>query len=363
MPQATEFAPKAIKDMWPIIDKAYKSAQFSGILSGGSYGYHVSRNRLKRLGKTGDYSIQAAADKEGDGDAGSAIDISLNDAEMELATRRLLLACLDKDPRVQGKMREFFGTLDGRKVTGYSPYRGRHVSADSSHLWHIHISIHRKYCEDAAVCRGIAEVMAGIKPGSSGGGGDVPEKWDGKSFPGRDAFKLGHRHDAVTLLGQRLVAHGYGKYKVGPGPNFTEVDLAGVKAFQLAQGWTGADADGYPGPETWKRLMAAPKPKPPAKPAVDLSKLIAAAKADPGRKQGGTTSGAADDVKLVESALRIEGLLSAKYAGDGSFGSLTVEAYAAWQRKCGYRGKDADGIPGKASLQKLGAKHGFNVKD
>lgn len=103
-----------------------------------------------------------------------------------------------------------------------------------------------------------------------------------------------------------------------------------------------------------------PASTPASKPAVDLSSLIAAAKRDPGLPQGGTTH--PKDVKPVEAALRAEGLLPAKYASDGSFGSLTVKAYAAWQRKCGYRGKDADGIPGKASLTKLGAKHGFTVK-
>ncbi|MGC4111910.1 MAG: peptidoglycan-binding domain-containing protein [Nocardioides sp.] len=39
---------------------------------------------------------------------------------------------------------------------------------------------------------------------------------------------------------------------------------------------------------------------------------------------------------------------------DGLFGPETQEAYAAWQRRCGFRGKDADGKPGKVSLQRLG---------
>ncbi|ATI18727.1 endolysin [Streptomyces phage Daudau] len=105
------------------------------------------------------------------------------------------------------------------------------------------------------------------------------------------------------------------------------------------------------------------KPATPAKPApkvVDLSNVVAAAKRDPGLKQGGTTHAA--DVKIVEAALKAEGLLSATYASDGSYGSVTIQAYAKWQRKLGYTGKDADGIPGLASLKKLGAKHGFSVK-
>ncbi|CAM5387739.1 N-acetylmuramoyl-L-alanine amidase [Streptomyces microflavus] len=103
-----------------------------------------------------------------------------------------------------------------------------------------------------------------------------------------------------------------------------------------------------------------PAPAKPAVPTVDLSNLIAAARRDPSLKQGGTTHPA--DVKIVEAALQKEGLLGASYAKDGSFGSLTKAAYAAWQRKLGYTGSAADGIPGRASLEKLGVKRGFKVK-
>lgn len=98
----------------------------------------------------------------------------------------------------------------------------------------------------------------------------------------------------------------------------------------------------------------------PSKPVVDLSNVVAAARKDPGAAQGHTTHAA--DVKIVEKALRAEGLLSATYASDGSFGTTTIAAYAKWQRKLGYAGRDADGIPGLTSLKKLGARHGFTVK-
>jgi hypothetical protein len=102
-----------------------------------------------------------------------------------------------------------------------------------------------------------------------------------------------------------------------------------------------------------------PAPKPPTKPSVDLSNLVAAARTDPKAKQGHTTHPA--DVRIVEAALRAEGLLPDAYAGDGSFGTKTVLAYAAWQRHLGYVGAAADGIPGMTSLTKLGQKHGFTV--
>ncbi|MEQ7125391.1 N-acetylmuramoyl-L-alanine amidase [Actinopolymorpha sp. B11F2] len=105
-----------------------------------------------------------------------------------------------------------------------------------------------------------------------------------------------------------------------------------------------------------------PTPAPPPRPrVVSLSALVRAAKSDPKRKQGGTTAGAADDVRLLEQALKAEGLLASGYAGDGSYGTRTVEAYAKWQRRCGFTGDDADGVPGISSLTRLGNKHSFKV--
>ncbi|MFJ8163807.1 N-acetylmuramoyl-L-alanine amidase [Streptomyces sp. NPDC096136] len=100
---------------------------------------------------------------------------------------------------------------------------------------------------------------------------------------------------------------------------------------------------------------------PPATPAptvsVSLSRLIAAAKADPPRAG---TPVSYSGVKTVEDALVAEGLLAAGLA-DGHFGTATVTAYAKWQRRQGYSGPDADGIPGRASLVVLAARHGFTI--
>ncbi|WP_151480615.1 N-acetylmuramoyl-L-alanine amidase [Streptomyces albicerus] len=96
-----------------------------------------------------------------------------------------------------------------------------------------------------------------------------------------------------------------------------------------------------------------------ARPVVDLSKLLAAAKADP-PKSGTPVSYAG--VKVVENALVAEGLLARSLA-DGHFGTATQAAYGLWQMRCGWRGDDADGLPGKSSLSKLGARRGFDVKE
>ncbi|MER6601214.1 N-acetylmuramoyl-L-alanine amidase [Streptomyces parvus] len=99
------------------------------------------------------------------------------------------------------------------------------------------------------------------------------------------------------------------------------------------------------------------KPAPPKTPVVDLSKLIAAARHNPAAKGTPVTY---NGVRTVETALVDAGLLAKPYS-DGHFGTTTVAAYARWQRKCGYTGKAADGIPGKDSLTRLGKKYGFTV--
>lgn len=77
------------------------------------------------------------------------------------------------------------------------------------------------------------------------------------AFPGRDKFRAGANNAYVTQLGRQLVKKGFGKYYTsGPGPRWSEADRQNVAAFQRSQGWTGAEADGYPGPETWRRLFA-----------------------------------------------------------------------------------------------------------
>ncbi|WP_406190264.1 N-acetylmuramoyl-L-alanine amidase [Streptomyces anulatus] len=101
-------------------------------------------------------------------------------------------------------------------------------------------------------------------------------------------------------------------------------------------------------------------PSPPKAPAVDLSKLIAAARSNPKAKGTPVTY---PGVRIVEAALVDAGYL-AKPLLDGHFGTATVTAYSRWQKsKAGgsYKGAAADGIPGKDSLTRLGKRAGFTV--
>jgi peptidoglycan hydrolase-like protein with peptidoglycan-binding domain len=76
-------------------------------------------------------------------------------------------------------------------------------------------------------------------------------------YPGRNYFRPGAENEYITRLGRQLVKKGFGRfYGTGPGPEWGEADRRAVEAFQRSQGWRGGAADGYPGPETWRRLFA-----------------------------------------------------------------------------------------------------------
>lgn len=96
-------------------------------------------------------------------------------------------------------------------------------------------------------------------------------QWDGKSYPGAEAFRLGSKHPAVRILGERLVAHGYKGYKVGPGIPMGQADLDGVIWFKRLQGWSGGETVGQ---ATWDLLLAGPS-TPPKPPVVTTGPLVA----------------------------------------------------------------------------------------
>ena len=97
----------------------------------------------------------------------------------------------------------------------------------------------------------------------------------------------------------------------------------------------------------------------PVKPVVNLAAMQRAARKDPPAPQGSAVARAQG--RIVERALAREGLLDRRWV-DGSWGTRTISAYAAWQRRLGFRGTDADGSPGSTSLRALGKRYGFRVK-
>ena len=168
---------------------------------------------------------------------------------------------------------------------------------------------------------------------------------------GKDPYPPAQYRQAVLWAAAHCRHHGW-----------TEKSVAGHKEVQPGKIDPSFDMDAFRA-DVKKQLAikpggttAAPKPTP-STPRVDLSRLTTAAKTDPGARQGHVTYMAGTN--LTEAALVKLGYLSKTYAGDGSFGSTTVTAYGKWQHHLGYRGADANGIPGKASLTELGKKTGL----
>ncbi|GAA4918306.1 peptidoglycan-binding protein [Streptomyces coeruleoprunus] len=76
------------------------------------------------------------------------------------------------------------------------------------------------------------------------------------AFPGGGHFGPGAHNAYVTRLGHLLVERGGGRfYASGPGPRWGDADRRATQAFQRAQGWRGSEANGLPGPHTWRLLV------------------------------------------------------------------------------------------------------------
>lgn len=99
--------------------------------------------------------------------------------------------------------------------------------------------------------------------------------------------------------------------------------------------------------EVYNKLTKPTKPVVKKRGRISLKNAIKAAE---------TGSGWPDAARKIQKALVEDGYGS--FSATGYYGVLTTAAYAAFQRSLGYRGADADGIPGKKSLEKLG----FEVK-
>ncbi|MDX2293907.1 MULTISPECIES: peptidoglycan-binding protein [Streptomyces] len=73
-------------------------------------------------------------------------------------------------------------------------------------------------------------------------------------FPGTQFFRNAPSSPVITAMGRRLTAEGCGRYRVGPGPRWSEADRQSYAAWQRKLGFRGADADGWPGAASWNAL-------------------------------------------------------------------------------------------------------------
>lgn len=170
------YSPDALRKCFDTVKARMPSAQLGGIYTN-KPGYHNARANLP----SSDYSVQKPPDKEGDAQAGGALDITFGSlADQKNASKRLLDA--KNDPRCD-VLREFFGSTDGVTVCGWDYYGGYAVTSDNSHLWHVHVSGLRKHLNDGPAWQAVADVITGT--GSGGGGAsegdeDMPKRFQAK---------------------------------------------------------------------------------------------------------------------------------------------------------------------------------------
>lgn len=116
--------------------------------------YCTNRNYATQSGLLGDQPRYCAALDFTPGAWGSAD----NRAKMRVLTGRMITAM---KAGLCDEVLEVFGTLDGQTVTGWRNDLNVVVSADSSHLDHIHIRFDRRYCNDNTVMANVAAILLG----------------------------------------------------------------------------------------------------------------------------------------------------------------------------------------------------------
>lgn len=204
-----------------------------GVRLGGIYaakrGYHNTVDANHRSWP-GNYSVTLKLDNTTPRDKSRAIDLTMSTTNMKTFTQRLLDAAARRDPRLKA-VREFYGTVDGRRVVGrIKDSEGgawRSSTSDSSHLWHIHISIFTKYCDDKAA---IADVLAVLSGTDHEGDDDM----------GHLGLKKGASGKRVEAL---QIALGYAGHPVTIDGDYGAKTSAAVLAMRKSMGSEAADGD------------------------------------------------------------------------------------------------------------------------
>ena len=228
-------------------------------------GYHSTRND-NRAHWPGDYSIRETEDQGGPGDKSAAIDWTFPDAQnghygtINRYCQRLMASGRDRnDPRLDG-MREWYGqTNSDSHVEGWDCRHLVTVTSDSSHLWHIHMSIDRDKTTSMAVMDAILSVLRGETVAAwkaSAGQPPVPPTTipvptpDGIHKPGTRTLTLADPQlsgDDVVFV-QRWI----GPAQVGPADGiYGPGTVVGVRWYQQLRH---IGVDGEVGPETWAQM-------------------------------------------------------------------------------------------------------------
>ena len=252
--------------LWQGLNALEPDTELGGIYANKS-GYHNTRN----ANKISDYSVRETPDQAGPADKACALDWTFPDAQrgdfcrIALYSSRLLASGRDPlDPRLDS-LREFYGNTDSdREVEGGDFRHDKAVSSDSSHLWHIHISITRSRVTDPAMARAVLSVLKGESvtqwlAAEAGGTPPVeapaaPRPWE--QFPVWPGVYLRKgMNDAKVTMWQRLLSVRGWRIRVD-GDFGAETDRI-TRALQKEKLGPGC-VDGIVGPATWNAARSQP---------------------------------------------------------------------------------------------------------
>lgn len=240
------------------------SAKVSGIVGNTEHalrgGYHISREDQTN---PENYSIVRPDDKVGPSNTASAIDMTMNTADMIACTKRLVVAFNNlTDPR-RKYINGFNGTIDGKTAHRWDVYAHFLGAATADHLWHVHLSIRRRYCNSPTAMKAILSILkgesveaylrsVGVVPASRAASDRVPPVAPVKAppYPGR----VLRRNDrqvkpdaAVKAFQAQMRRRGWSS--IGEPDGFFGPKLeAVVKRWQAV---AKVPADGVIGPKTW----------------------------------------------------------------------------------------------------------------
>lgn len=138
----------------------------------------------------------------------AGFDFTPGDPEAMIAQSKRLMAAVRA-----GKLeavREFYGNIDGdRIVDGWDNLRDRERTSDSSHLWHWHLTLDRRRCDDRALMERIVAVALGDPTEEDGMSWDqrLRDHRRGKDAPAGSLVAWTHFTSGETLdLVRQLVA-------------------------------------------------------------------------------------------------------------------------------------------------------------
>ncbi|MFJ3244167.1 peptidoglycan-binding protein [Streptomyces sp. NPDC094154] len=168
-------------------------------------------------------------------------------------------------------------------------------------------------------------------------------------YPGAAYFGPGADNPHVSRLGRMLAARGGASYYAkGPGSRWSDADRRATRAFQRAQGWTGAAANGLPGPGTW-RLLVTGKGK-------DIKAAAPASHGVPGYPGREMFRPGAENRYVTELGRQLVRKGYGRFYRNGPgprWSDADRWAVEAFQRAQGWRGGAADGLPGPDTWRRL----------